>query len=115
MPRLYAEAYQGAVSTESFTLQLDQEETSFDLSTVASSTFRGTKPDGTRFEWGPAVKLSQSTAQLVLDYPYASNGLDLDQLGEYSIFAYMSISGGGVQRSVSGILKVKDPYAITKC
>lgn len=100
------EMFQGAVAPEVYRLDVKPGTSAVDLSTVSVASLKVRRPDGTTTSWSVAMSLQTATT-LRLEHTFASG--ETDQLGNYGVYAELTIPSGTV-RTVPQQLLVKDKY-----
>jgi hypothetical protein len=104
--------YQGMVAPQGLRMTIapsGQSDDDVDLSTTSAAELRVGKPSGRRVVWGARIVGSPEVTGVVVEHPLASG--DLDEVGEYVVFAVLTVTGGEVETEPR-VVKVKDPYAI---
>ncbi len=102
--------YQDQLDPDGYELVVTPGADNFDLSTVATATFRGVRrSDNSEFVWTAALS-NQSSSSLTLTYLFTASDIDTVK-GTYDIYARMLITGSGKpQRTPTKVFVVKGKY-----
>lgn len=86
--------YVGALAPEAYVLDLTPGTTGVDLSTVSAALFRVLDPEGNETTW-TAAQSNKTSTTLTLTHAFASG--DIALVGDYAIYAQLTIPGGTVR------------------